>query len=226
MTRPPLRIAIVGAGFSGTVVAAELHRLATQPAASQPAASQPIEIFLLDKTGYFGTGAAYSTPYAYHLLNVRAKDMSAFEDKPTDFVNWLNQSGHAETYLEVNGKPIGEQFAPRAVYGLYLKNLLNDIQTDDAGKVTLKLMHEEVVDIQFEKAQAKLMLKKSDALEVDKVVLALGNGSPSVFPFPVSPDTPCVTNPWHYTELEKIDKHDPVLIVGTGLSMIDAVLTA
>ena len=51
--RIPQRIGIVGAGFSGTALAAELHRLS----------KQPLEIFLLDKTGYFGTGAAYSTPY-------------------------------------------------------------------------------------------------------------------------------------------------------------------
>jgi len=48
---------------------------------------------------------------------------------------------------------------------------------------------------------------------------------PAEFPFPVAPEIQCITSAWQYTALENIPAHDPVVIVGTGLSMIDAVLT-
>jgi uncharacterized NAD(P)/FAD-binding protein YdhS len=201
------RIGIIGAGFSGAALVATLHKLA----------NQPMEIFLIDKTGQFGTGAAYSTPYHYHLLNVRAKEMSAFEEEPDHFVKWLHAAGHDKT--------INEQFVPRVLYGNYLKDLLKAIQSDHTKKTTLHLRQANVVDIKQEDDKAQLIFSDASHVIVDKVVLALGNGAPSAFPFPVSDDTACIMNPWQYAELKKINPHDPVLIVGTGLSMIDAVLT-
>lgn len=208
-----MRIAIVGAGFSGTALAATLHRFARQP----------LEIILLDKSGEFGAGFAYRTPFSYHLLNVRSKDMSAFEDMPQHFVDWLKTNRVIHDLLDLS-QPIEEQFVPRLVYGQYLKNLLRSIE-QDASHIILKLISAEVVDVISGAQTATLMLKSGEQIQADKVVLALGNGSPSQFPFPVAADMQSINNPWHYTALNNIPNHDPVMIVGTGLSMIDAVLT-
>lgn len=208
----PLRIGIVGAGFSGTAVAAALHKLAPQP----------IDICLFDKTGSFGTGDAYRTPYSFHLLNVRARDMSAFEDQPQHFVDWLHEEQSVHAYLAKN-IPFGEQFLPRFLYSEYLKKILNDIHVSQ--KVRMHMEPSEVIDVLENNNQAQLILQNGKAFQVDKVVLALGNPPPAKFPFPVSADTQCIVNPWDYTAVKKIDKKESVLIVGTGLSMIDAVLT-
>ena len=53
----PLKIGIIGAGFSGTALTAVLHRMA----------QKPIEIILFDKTGCFGVGDAYNTPFPFFI---------------------------------------------------------------------------------------------------------------------------------------------------------------
>lgn len=193
-----ITIGIIGAGYSGTAFAATLKRL-------YPNTS--FKIILFDKSNQFGLGHAYSTPYDHHLLNVRAKDMSAFEDEPLDFIKWLNS----------NDNQIGEKFISRKLYGEYLKAILDNIE--------VQLARVEVIDIQCNEKNVTLVLQDHMEIKVDKVVLAIGNNEPSHFSFPVSPSVNMINNPWDYVAIEKIPAHAPVLIVGTGLSMIDAVLS-
>lgn len=210
----PLKIGVIGAGFSGAALAANIHRLS----------QTPVEITLFEKTGQFGLGDAYRTPYQFHLLNVRARDMSAFEDEPSHFVNWLNQTQPSHPQLNSN-LSFADQFAPRHAYGQYIKSLISHVRTDIHSKIKLNLQSAEVTDVIAEKNAAILQLKDQGKIKVDKVVLALGNNPAASFPFPVSKDINCIHNPWDYTAIEHIDKKAPILIVGTGLSMIDAVLT-
>lgn len=209
----PLKIGIIGAGFSGTALSAAFHRLS----------SRPIEIILFEKSGQFGTGDAYRTPFPFHLLNVRAKDMSAFEDEPRHFVDWLNAHESAYAHLDQT-EAFAEQFAPRFLFRNYLQDLLKQIQSD-ARKIKLQLEPSEVCDINLAENKAVLVLKDGREITVDKVVLAVGNNPPTALPFPVSDDLHCISNPWNYTAPQQIPAADPVLIVGTGLSMIDTVLT-
>jgi uncharacterized NAD(P)/FAD-binding protein YdhS len=206
----PLKIAIIGAGFSGTALAAALHRYA----------DQPVIVYLFEKTGLFGAGDAYRTPFSYHLLNARAGDMSALEDEPQHFVNWLQQHVHDD--LETDA-PVGRQFVPRIWYHQYLTTMLNEVQQH--GKVELQLLPAEVIDVESQGNQVKVVMRDQKNLMVDKVVLALGNNPPSKLPFAVSPDMHCIENPWDYTSLNNIPADEPVMIIGTGLSMVDAVLT-
>lgn len=206
------KIAIIGAGFSGTALAAQLARTT----------HQPLEIYLFEKTGQFGAGDAYRTPFPYHLLNARAGDMSAFEDAPSHFSEWLSK--HVSKELETD-VPIARQFVPRIYYHQYLRDLLEETSRHPGGSVRLELIPEEVVNMQAVGQQMKLTMKNRHELLADKVVLALGNNPPSGLPFPVADDIKCIDNPWDYTALNAIPADDPVLIVGTGLSMVDAVLT-
>ncbi|RDI48684.1 hypothetical protein AQULUS_17000 [Aquicella lusitana] len=211
--KPVHRIGIIGAGFSGTAVSAALHRINRHP----------LEVVLFEKRGCFGAGDAYSTPFPFHLLNVRAQDMSVFEDEKEHFVNWLNTHSAATPFLD-RTLACHEQFVPRFLYGSYLKDLLMQIQADSAV-TRLTLSPHEIVDIAYSGSQAVLISKNNERIPVDKVVLALGNNLPAAFPFSVSEEVNCIHNPWEYTAPRRIEKKDPVLIVGTGLSMIDAVLT-
>lgn len=205
-----LKIGVVGAGFAGTSLTALLHRMT----------DRPIEVVLCEKTGNFGAGPAYSTPYPFHLLNVRAGDMSAFHDAPAHFVSWLTM--HQDTDRV---QPVGEQFVSRRLYGRYLKSLLDQVQVDHSGKIKFTLVPTEVVDVIPFENQAMLILAEGRKFIVDKVVLALGNHLSTTLPFPISAAMRCIANPWDYTALKQIPQQDPVLIMGTGLSMIDAVLT-
>jgi uncharacterized NAD(P)/FAD-binding protein YdhS len=78
-----LRVAIVGAGFSGTMVAVHLLRQ-----------SEAVEIDIIDPR-VPGRGLAYSTSCDAHLLNVPAVRMSAFGSEPMHFLEWLHAHRHA-----------------------------------------------------------------------------------------------------------------------------------
>ena len=207
------KIAIVGAGFSGTAVAVMLSRFA----------NQPLEIILFDKSGRFGAGDAYRTPYPWHILNVRARDMSAFEDQPTHFVDWI--STHQQQYQEINNsRPIGEQFLPRYIYHHYLRDLLQQLQDSVNQHVVIKLVTAEVIDAIPVGQRVNIITDDNHDILVDKVVLALGNFLPLEFPFSVS-DVQTIPNPWEYEAIERIPPDADVMIVGLGLTMIDTVLT-
>src|ERR1700732_31113 len=102
-----ITVAVIGAGFSGTLVA--LHLLRQCPSG--------IRIHLIEKNSRFGRGLAYSTGNPNHLLNVPAGRMSAFSDRPHDFVDWLRTGGSDD------GAPIdGTSFIERSVFGLYVRH--------------------------------------------------------------------------------------------------------
>src|ERR1700691_60728 len=78
-------IAVIGAGFSGTLLA--LHLLRRCPGA---------RVLLIERNRHFGCGLAYAPGNPGHLLNVAAARMSAFQDRPQDFVNWLQGRSEAD----------------------------------------------------------------------------------------------------------------------------------
>jgi len=72
-------IAIIGGGFSGTMTAVNLARVGTWP----------LRVCLINSGHPTGRGVAYGTRRAEHLLNVAARNMSAFPDHPNHFLDWL-----------------------------------------------------------------------------------------------------------------------------------------
>src|SRR5690606_28727537 len=101
--RTATRVAIVGAGFSGTMLALNLLR-------------QPnVEVLLIDRDrNRMGAGVAYSSSESTHLLNVRAANMSAYADRPDHFRDWLG----------ARGLGCDSAFVTRATYGRYLREEL------------------------------------------------------------------------------------------------------
>ena len=212
--QPRQRIAIVGGGFSGTSLIAAIQR----------ECKHSIEIILCEKTGCFGPGEAYKTPLPYHLLNVRACDMSIYADEPAHFATWLMQQKNLLEELGIE-LPVEKQFLPRMLYGKYLQQILQSITQDPSSLIKLSFVPEQVLDIVSRTDSLELKFANHYPLQVDQVVLALGNGQPDTFPFSVDNNVQCINNPWDYTAVNAIPSHDTVLIVGTGLSMIDTVLT-
>src|ERR1700733_10083952 len=105
-------IAIVGAGFSGTLLT--LHLLRRCP--------PPTRLVLIERNSPFGRGLAYATGNASHILNVPARRMSAFHDRPNDSLDWLATQPDSNPPTTVGPGP----FAPRRQFGAYIRALLND----------------------------------------------------------------------------------------------------
>lgn len=78
----PHPIAVIGAGFSGTMAAIQL--LGTLPLGQK--------VLLCERAGAFGRGLAYATANPDHLLNLRVANMSAFPDRPADFETWIGSA--------------------------------------------------------------------------------------------------------------------------------------
>jgi uncharacterized NAD(P)/FAD-binding protein YdhS len=95
------RVAIVGAGASGSLQALHLQRAGA-------------EVILIERGPRPGRGVAYGTRQPEHLLNVPARRMSAFADDQGHFSRW---------YADLSGGT-EEDYAPRMVYGDYLTGLL------------------------------------------------------------------------------------------------------
>lgn len=194
-------VVIVGGGFSGILMAINLVRHDGPSAILVERASQP------------GRGLAYSTHHPGHLLNVRAANMSALPDQPNHFVEWLR----------ARSWPDSSPFVPRKIYGDYLTDLLDETMRSHPGRLTVK--KGEAVKIEQGK-KIKISLRNKAGVEGDKLVLALGNLPPFL---PDSLDLEKVgkyylNDPWSPDLGTDFDPNDHVLIIGTGLTMVDVVL--
>ncbi len=201
------RIAIIGAGFSGSLLALHLLRRC-----------RPEDrIYLVERNQNFGRGLAYATGNPNHLLNVRAGNMSAFPDEPDHFVHWL-QNLPADQRTEI-GEPGASTFVPRRVYGNYIQELLGDKIWREGQSHNLFLLTDEAVALHRDADGLSLELAVGRRYPIDHAVLAVGN-------FPPTSSTPgYFGDPWNPTCLEGLAEDAPVLILGTGLTFIDTILS-
>jgi len=193
-------VAIVGAGFSGTLLAINLLRH------DGPRAT------LIERGGAAGQGVAYGMAQPDHLLNVRAANMSAFPDRPDHFVRWLAERGDTQG---------AGDFVPRATYGAYLRDLLADAQAAAPDRLTI--VDGEAIDCDG----GHVTLRDGRSVAADVAVLAVGNLAPQVPPglAAVAGSPAYVGNPWDARGTAGLGDDDGVLLVGTGLTMVDVVLT-
>lgn len=212
----PQRIAIIGGGFSGAMVAAQLLRQATHP----------LQIKLIEPRTAVGRGVAYSTVFDCHLLNVPAGKMSAFPELPDHFLNWLKSRPNLDELLSEPLTP--GTFVPRRVYGVYIQAVLAEAQKHAAPGVELECLQDEAEAICPSPEGAVVYLKNgqvlSEILAVNQVVLALGNFPPSdppVLDRSFYQSARYISNPWATQALRSIDPAQPVLLVGSGLTMLD-----
>ncbi|WP_178133753.1 FAD/NAD(P)-binding protein [Vineibacter terrae] len=200
-------IAIVGAGASGTLLALQLSR-------KVPAGTR---IVLIERNAQFGVGLAYSTQNPNHLVNIPNGRMSAFDDQPNHFVDWMQrQSPHI-----LDGAPAaGSAFAPRRVYGAYLRDLLI------AVKPAPKILHEEVVSIEVRGGLSRLRCASGRVLPASLVVFATGNDRPATPDAPGLKEAPFWRpDSWRMDAFATLDPGLPVLLIGTGPTAVDAVIT-
>jgi len=195
------RIAVLGAGFSGTMVA--VHLLAQT--------GTPVDVSLVERTGRWARGVAYGTHDPSHLLNVPAAKMSAFTSRPDHFAYWLQE--RPERLAGRSPTAAAAMFASRMLYGQYLEGLLREAQEHGPTGTRLTEYADEAVGIECAHSGVTVRLASGRCLEADRVVLALGNfpsGAGSV---------------WDQGALEHVRGGDDLLILGSGLTMVDTVIT-
>lgn len=218
----PMTIAIIGGGFSGTMVATHLLQQATFP----------LNIKLIERRPEVGRGIAYSTSVSSHLLNVPAAKMSAFPDEPDHFLRWLQHHATQMQAVEIRAVE-ATSFVPRKVYGDYIQSVFQEAVVNAAPMVHLERVTAEVMALQSSGTGAAVVLHTGDSLYADQVVLALGNFA-SNLPAPLRSISHCnhpnpefasyVREAWSNEATHNLPSNAPVLLVGTGLTMADMVV--
>ena len=215
------KIALVGAGFSGSLVAAHLLKTV----------NRPLLIKLIERSHDIGKGVAYSTDTTRHLLNVSAGKMSAFSDDPGHLLRWL-QYNRSELAAFLPNDLNASSFIPRQIYGLYIQSILEEAEATASSNVRLERVIDEVVAVKPQAKGALVSLQSNRAFVADKIVLALGN-APAAPPVsqllktqPLeSTNNPYLHNAWSADALTGLEPDAPVLLIGTGLTMVDMVVS-
>jgi uncharacterized NAD(P)/FAD-binding protein YdhS len=199
-------LAIIGAGFSGTVAAIQFIR-------SAPRNSQ---LIMINRSGQMAKGLAYGTNSPTHLLNVPAGNMTAIIGEPNSYLEYCQRR-----YENITAS----SFTPRQVYGEYLEFLLNEAELSAKNKVQLKRVTAGVQRIFALEDGAKLELDIGEEIFADQVILALGHFRPLT-----PPSLRCledsdyyIADPWSKKNTVPSATSAPILLVGGGLTALDVV---
>lgn len=194
-----LSVLVIGGGASGVLLAAQL--LAE--------GRDDIRVTIVERRDVIGRGVAYSARQLDHVLNVPATGMSAFPNDASHFWRWLrdrNLIREDERYT----------FVPRRHYGTYLADVLEGLDPHGSGR--LQKVQAEVLELKVTPAGVEAVLDNGTSIMAHVGVLAVGHEENPARAKGIAvrvgseQDTP-------------LDPQAPVMVLGSGLSMIDAWLS-
>ena len=197
-------VAIVGGGASGVLTALHLLRQTTAP----------LKIVFIEPRPNLGGGIAYSTTCDAHLLNVRAGNMSAFADDADHFIRWLRKNAREDCSAH--------SFVRRSLYGDYLGDTLFEYEGRARALASVDHYRAPATGIETIGDLVRISLGNDLAIVADRVVLALGHQTRR-HPLRFSHDVE-IASAWSKSAFDALDPADPVLLLGTGLTAVDAAL--
>lgn len=178
-------------------------------------AKRGVASVMVEGGGRAGRGTAYSTMEDAHLLNVVAGRMGAWAENPGDFAAAISAEGFGPN-----------DYVPRRRYGEYLIDILQKARA--SGLVTVVSSDAQSA----ERTPSGWAIGLADGSRVvgQALVLAQGNQAPEPPPFARGiPKELFVSDPWSDAGREAVARAaaagGDVLIVGTGLTMVDVVLS-
>jgi uncharacterized NAD(P)/FAD-binding protein YdhS len=196
-------IVIVGAGYCGSVLAANLLRSPGRR-----------DIVLIERGTSIGRGVAYASHEVPYVLNVPAGRLSVHPGDPLHFLRYIRRF-HPDADAE--------DFMPRSMYGDYLQEVLDEAERAAPSGVALKRVFGEVTGIERAVGDKPLRVQITghEPLGADRVVLALGNPPSRVHPWAqgLLHHPGYIHDPWSMPR--SLRAQHAVLIVGSGLTMVD-----
>ncbi|MDD0968652.1 MULTISPECIES: FAD/NAD(P)-binding protein [Pseudomonas] len=211
-------ILIVGGGLSGTMLAVQLLRLPGRR-----------KILVIEPRAELGRGEAYSAVELGHTLNGNAARMSVDPDNADDLTQWLTDhiAGGGWPESDQQHVPVSELFPPRGLFGVYVQQRLAEAQQVGAQHgSTVEHVRAEVVDVQASSDSVQFTL--SDGLQLHGAFAVLATG---MFPAARTPQkessglNAAALDPWDVAAMRQLDPQSTVLIIGSGLTMVDAVVS-
>jgi uncharacterized NAD(P)/FAD-binding protein YdhS len=198
-------IAIVGGGFSGLAVLANVVK----------AAAHPLSIAIISRDAPDVFGPAYSTTRPEHLLNVRAQAMGLFADHHRGFLEWA---------AERDAGAAPDDYLPRCLYAEYLKSVLAETRALALQKsVALHFIKADVTDLVDEQDLIKVATSAGD-ITTRSAVLAVGNALKA--PADKGQDGRLVSNPWaHDFNAPAAGSFRRIALIGSGLTALDTIVS-
>ncbi len=202
---PRRQIVICGNGASAAVL---IHALARS-------LREPTTVTVIGEGRHLGEGIAYATRHSWHLLNVPAGRMSVEPDAPDQFLQWLARRG-------IVPQDWDSQFQPRQLYGQYLRDTLAAAICANPN-LDLEIIRSEIIGL-VRRQTGWTISFRTGAIHADLAVLATGNDMPAPVGFRHGPEIAAsiMDNPWAPL---KTRRGDDILVLGTALTAVDAVLT-
>ncbi|WP_460161007.1 FAD/NAD(P)-binding protein [Pseudomonas sp. S2_B10] len=211
-------ILIIGGGLSGTMLAVQLLRLPGQR-----------KILIIEPRAELGRGEAYSAVELGHTLNGNAARMSVDPYNSDDLTQWLTAhiAGGGWPESAEQDVPVSELFPPRGLFGVYVQQRLAEARAVGALQgSTVEHICAEAVDLQSDSGSMQLTLSDGRILRGSQAVLATG-----MFPAARTPQTQssglnaAALDPWDVAAMRELDPQSTVVIIGSGLTMVDAVVS-
>jgi uncharacterized NAD(P)/FAD-binding protein YdhS len=204
MSRSAARHAIIiGGGASGVLLA---YQLLHNPASD-------FRVTLIERRSDIGRGLAYHTGNPEHLLNVRAANMSALPDEPDHFWRWLSKGGSDGPLC-----PDPYCFVARRIYGDYIASLIEPLMSNGPASRDLSIVQGQCVGVSENPADVTVTLGDGRRYVGDVAILATGHDT-------TKSSLTSYADPWAPSAAACVDKDATVLILGTGLTMVDYVLS-
>jgi len=208
-------VAIIGGGFGGSLLALKLAQAGLTPV-------------LIEAGPRSGPGLAYGAARRGHRLNVPVQRMEPGLEP--SFAAWLDRDPAAVAEAVREAGDLSHAFVPRRLFGEYLAEQVASAAA--AGDIVLRrgrvvrLRCDRLAHLPFD-----LTLADGRSVRAARVVLATGNLPPSALALQAGTDrqladTPLfVPDPWDPLALAGLKRDDAVLLIGTGLTMADMVMS-
>ncbi|NCV04029.1 MAG: hypothetical protein EBV46_06240, partial [Burkholderiaceae bacterium] len=198
---------IIGDGFSAAVALVHLLR--------QGIDSQSISI-LGKRT--LGRGNAYDCVSPAFRLNVREDLPIIFSEDPLHFARWAK-----EHINDPQAKTSAGYFYRRSDFGTYMSQLVHH---QLSGR-NINQIQSEAQRITGSDGQWRVELKTGERIDAKAIILATGNATPT-WPCTLrveetSNHLTLIENPWLGDYLHRIPAKDSVLLLGGGLTALDAI---
>lgn len=213
----PLRIGIIGGGFTGAVFAVHLARAATAA----------LDIEIIEPREKPGAGLAYGSCEPEHRINVPSDRLTVFAEDPHHFSDWLRRTGKWEA--DAFGLTMqGDHYSKRHDFAAYVASLIAETAASNPSGSAIAHRRTMATTLSREGTQWRVSFEDGSVANYDEVVLCATYGRPA-FRWPLNDGadqlTHLVRDPWDWAAIKTIPNDSDVFIIGSGLTMCDVVVT-
>ncbi len=208
-------VLILGGGFAGAALAVHLFR----------GASAPLEVKVVEPRPTIGAGLAYGTVDPNHRINVPSDNMTVLADAPHAFTRWLERTGRR--WADPEGEDgTGCYYGRRADFGDFMADLIAEAAAAAPCGSRLEHVRDRGTSLRPIGESAEAVLESGRTIRADRAVLAISHDRPML---PVTPTLEAArhpgyqADPWDTDRLAAIPPEARVVVLGTGLTMVDVV---